>query len=232
MALILNIDTATETAGICLAKDGKVLGTAVNESQQDHASWLQPAVSKLVLEARVTMQQLDAVAVTIGPGSYTGLRVGLASAKGLCYALKIPLITESTLKTMAFAAVNELFPLQEVAADQPILICPMIDARRMEVFTGVYDTNLEEKMPESALILEKNSFAELLEKNAILFIGNGSPKWKPICGSSNAYYVEKALEIAPNLALIAEKKYREQQFSDLAYTEPAYLKEFYTYIKK
>ncbi len=230
MALILNIDTATETAGICLARDGQSLGELENGRQQDHASWLQPAVSSLLQQSGVTMQQLDAIAVTLGPGSYTGLRVGLASAKGLCYALQIPLITESTLKVMAAGALNKLLSPEQITSG--LLLCPMIDARRMEVFTAVYDTNLSENMPESAQALEKNSFADLLSESKILFFGSGSSKWKHICENTMARYSEKTLKLAPQLALLAEKKYQSHQFSDLAYTEPAYLKEFYTYIKK
>src|SRR5579872_6938935 len=124
MALILNIDTATEEAGISLAADGEVMAMAVNPQQRDHAAWLHSAVEKMMHDAGTRITDLQAVAVTAGPGSYTGLRVGMAAAKGFCYALNIPLITENTLKVMAMAA-----------RDQTVsegLLCPMIDARRME----------------------------------------------------------------------------------------------------
>jgi len=230
MALILNIDTATEEAGVCLARDGQPLGILMNNSQQDHASWLQPAVNELLSGAGVGVKELDAVAVTLGPGSYTGLRVGLASAKGLCYALQIPLITESTLKVMALAMMAEAEKYQDEG--RPLLLCPMIDARRMEVFTAVFNNKAEVVEPEAALILEKNSFANLLQDNNILFAGSGAPKWKPVCDSPYARYAENALKISTHLAFVAEAKFQNKQFSDLAYTEPAYLKEFYTYIKK
>jgi tRNA threonylcarbamoyladenosine biosynthesis protein TsaB len=135
MALILNIDTATETGGICIAEEGKTLAMAVNPEQKDHASWLHPAVEKIMRDAGCGMKDLQAVAVTAGPGSYTGLRVGMAAAKGFCYALGIPLITENTLKVMALAAKEQ--------APGDGLLCPMIDARRMEVFTAVYQNDLE-----------------------------------------------------------------------------------------
>src|SRR6186713_64350 len=146
MALILNIDTATEQGGICLAKEGKPLALATNKEPKDHAGWLHPAIEKLMRETGHRMKDLQAVAITAGPGSYTGLRVGMAAAKGFCYALDIPLITESTLKVMAFAAREQSSPTG--------LLCPMIDARRMEVFTALYSTDLVEIMPATAMVIE------------------------------------------------------------------------------
>src|SRR6266513_982784 len=129
MSLLLNIDTAIETASICLSKDGNVLHLSINENQKDHAAWLTVAIQEMMQNSGYQLNQLNAIAVTIGPGSYTGLRVGLSTAKGLCYVLKIPLLTIGTLEMMAFAA-----------KQNPVdLLCPMIDARRMEVFTAVYD---------------------------------------------------------------------------------------------
>src|SRR5882762_5440642 len=145
MALILNIDTATELASVSLSKEGQSLALLQNKDQKDHASWLHPAIEKMMQETGFRMQELDAVAVTAGPGSYTGLRVGMAAAKGFCYALNIPLITESTLKVMAFAAREQTEPEG--------LYCPMIDARRMEVFTALYSTDLVEIIPATAMVI-------------------------------------------------------------------------------
>src|ERR1051325_9884884 len=143
MALILNIDTAIETASICLSEDKNVLKFAINENQKDHAAWLSVAIKTLMKEAGIQLNQLNTIAVTIGPGSYTGLRVGLSAAKGLCYALNIPLITIGTLEMMAMAAKEE--PVD--------LLCPMIDARRLEVFTAVYNKKMEEVRSPHSLIL-------------------------------------------------------------------------------
>ena len=141
--MILNIDTATEEASVCLSQDGNVIHTLLNDSQKDHAAWIQVAINTLLQKEGYTMQQIQAVAVTHGPGSYTGLRVGMASAKGICFALQIPLITINTLQVMAFGAINQWRSLAE-NMKLPLCFCPMIDARRMEVFTAVYNEALEE----------------------------------------------------------------------------------------
>lgn len=233
MGLILNIDTATENGSICLARDGAAITTMVNREQKDHASWLQPAIAQLVREAGCTMQQLEAVGVTAGPGSYTGLRVGMATAKGLCYALHIPLITESTLKVIAYAT-REGLQLSRAESPMllpPVLLCPMIDARRMEVFTAVYSMDLEEVIPGGACILDAHSFNKELANNRLIFCGNGMVKWKPLSNHSNAMFYEGASYTAAQLAALIEQRFQQQQWADLAYAEPAYLKEFYSHIK-
>ncbi len=141
MGLILNIDTATETAQVSFAKDGKVLQSLTNELQKDHASFLQTAIQQLAKKNNLILTDVDGIAVTAGPGSYTGIRVGMASAKGLCYALNKPLIAINTLQVLTVAAQQELNNASE------ILFCPMIDARRMEVFTAIYNNTLAEILP-------------------------------------------------------------------------------------
>lgn len=232
MGLILNIDTATEHAGICLAKDGAVVANSVNRDQRDHASWIQPAIAQMMEQSGYTMQQLEAVAVTAGPGSYTGLRVGLATAKGLCYALNIPLITESTLKVIAYAtrASMQLSTAQSTE-DIPVFLCPMIDARRMEVFTGVYNQDLEEVVPGGAIILDESSFNKELENNHLIFCGNAVGKWKPLCKHSQAMFYEGHPHTAADLAMLAEQAFQQRRWADLAYAVPAYLKEFHSGIK-
>lgn len=232
MGLILNIDTATEQAGICLAADGVAVASMVNRDQKDHASWIQPAIAQLMREAGYTMQALQAVAVTAGPGSYTGLRVGMATAKGLCYALNIPLITESTLKVIAYATrrAMELSSTQSTES-LPIFLCPLIDARRMEVFTGVYSVDLEVVVPDGACVLDESSFNKELENNRLIFCGNGVAKWKHLCRHSHAMFYEGPPHTAADLAGLSEQGFQLKQWADLAYTEPAYLKEFYSNIK-
>jgi len=223
MALILNIDTATEKAGICLAEDGQLLAMAVNPEQKDHASWLHPAVEKMMHETGHRMKDLRAVAVTAGPGSYTGLRVGMAAAKGFCYALDIPLITENTLKVMALAA------REQTPSDG--LLCPMIDARRMEVFTAVYRNDLEEIMPTVAMIVDEHSFETYLSDRQMSFFGGGSYKCKPIITASSAAFIE--INYHPRyLGILSFLRYLQREFTGLAYSEPAYTKEFYTHIRK
>ena len=226
MALIVAIDTAVDTAGVCLSKDNQVLGFLENERQKDHASWIHTAIRRLMNEAGLEMKLLNAVAVTAGPGSYTGLRVGMATAKGLCYALKIPLIAENTLKVMAYAVKQEdrqTLP----GAGSPVLICPMIDARRMEVFTALFNDKLEEIIPSAAKILDPLSFNNYLQNSAILFCGNGNVKWKGLTVHNNAYF-SSIRHNALHLAALAAEKLSHGQFSDLVYAEPLYLKNFYT----
>ena len=217
MSLILNIDTAIETASICLSNDRNVLQLSVNENQKDHAAWLTIAIQKMMKDAGYELSQLKAIAITIGPGSYTGLRVGLSAAKGLCYVLNIPLITIGTLEMMAAAAKDE-------ATD---LLCPMIDARRMEVFTAVYNKKLEEIKSSHALIIDNDSFSELLSKNSILFFGNGSKKLQTVLNHPHASF-KKIVYNASNMVTLANDRLMTLQFADLTYVEPFYLKEFFT----
>lgn len=220
MALILNIDTAIETASVCLTKDSELIQLAVNNNQKDHATWLHTAIADLIKKAGYTTGQLQAVAVSIGPGSYTGLRVGLASAKGFCYALKIPLIAISTLKMIAFAIKNSGIKDENI-------ICPMIDARRMEVFTALYDVDLIEKQEAQAKIIDENSFSAMLKENKIIFGGNGSKKLQKTIASSNAFFNEVPVN-ASHLAELSYNCFRNKEFVSLAYTEPLYIKEFYS----
>ena len=223
MSLILNIDTATEMAHISLAKDGEVLQQLFNDSQKDHAAFLQPSIKFLFDNNSLKIKNIDAVAITAGPGSYTGLRVGMASAKGICYALNKPLITINTLEVLAASAM-QLLPGKIIS--QSILLCPMMDARRMEVYTAIYNSTLETILPPCAMLLHENSFAGNLEKEELLFFGNGSIKWKSICSSPSAFF--DVVAIMPEaLARLSFSRFNNNSFSDLAAIQPAYLKEFY-----
>jgi tRNA threonylcarbamoyladenosine biosynthesis protein TsaB len=221
MGLLLCIDTAQETASVCLAKDEKLLGLLINREQREHASWLHGAIQTILQEHAVELASLDAIAVSNGPGSYTGLRVGLAAAKGLCYALNIPLITLSTLRVMASAMQDKC----------PGLLCPLIDARRMEVYTAVYDKNLEEKLPPLAMILNETSFAEFLSNEILIFAGNGREKLQKLIAHPNAVFI-KAEFSAANLLRLANKHLEDRSFADLAYAEPFYIKDFYAPVRK
>lgn len=223
MALILNIDTATEKASICLAQDGKMLALAENVSPKEHATWLHPAVEQMMRDAGYHLRDLDAVAVTSGPGSYTGLRVGMAAAKGFCYALDIPFIAEDTLRTMAFAAKE-----QQVQTD---FLCPMIDARRMEVFTALYRSDMTMVLPSSAMVVDENSYSTWLKDHDLSFFGDGSGKCKPIITSPRAHFIEVNYH-AGYLGIIAFLRYLRKEFTGLVYSEPAYTKEFYTHTRK
>lgn len=221
MPLILNIDTAVQVSSICLADGENVLSVLTSPTEKESASWLHVAIKDLLSQTGHTVQELAAVSVSAGPGSYTGLRVGMATAKGLCYALSIPLISINTLQMMAAS----------LTASTTDLLCPMIDARRMEVFTALYTTSLAEVMPSTPLILNDTSFATWLEKSSITFFGNGSMKAASVIKHSNAVFATGYANAA-NMVMLAANKFEQNQFSGLAYTEPLYGKGFHSPIPK
>jgi tRNA threonylcarbamoyladenosine biosynthesis protein TsaB len=217
MNLILNIDTSLETSTVCLSDADRVLKMTASEDQKEHASWIHKAIEGLFMDTATTPGDLSAVGVSIGPGSYTGLRVGLATAKGFCYALNIPLICNNTLEMMTVAVLKE-------DAD---LFCPLIDARRMEVFTAVYNKEMIELQSPSAKIIDENSFQDLLSENRILFFGNGVAKVQQLVKNPNAKWGVHWGN-SSHLSVLTYQKFLQKKFSDLAYTEPLYVKEFYS----
>jgi tRNA threonylcarbamoyladenosine biosynthesis protein TsaB len=216
MALILNIDTSIENASVCIAEDDKPIAVANREGRQDHAAWLHVAIQDLLNQNKIATGTLAAVAVSIGPGSYTGLRLGLSTAKGLCYALGIPLLTISSLKMVAYAS----------SAYDTELICPLIDARRMEVFTAVYDRKYKALLKPQALVIDSNSFSGLLSQHTITFCGNAIQKLQSLITHPHALF-SRADSNATHLAYFAFQDFLHKNFADLAYVEPEYLKEFY-----
>lgn len=221
MALILNIDTAVDTASVCLADDGRILSIEKNERQKDHAAWLHPAIKEVFEKNNWELKTIDAIAVTGGPGSYTGLRIGMAAAKGVCYALNKPLIILNTLHVMANAAKG---------VHKADLLCPMIDARRMEVFTAIYSKDLQIIKEPAAIEINEKSFDEELLTNSICFFGNGSTKFQPMKKNQKAIF-SNIISDAASMISLSEEKFKQKEFADLAYAEPLYLKEFYTPVK-
>lgn len=226
MSLILNIDTTSENAQVSFAENSIVLSALTNNTQKDHASFLQQAIQQLIKTTGIELKNMDAIAVAAGPGSYTGLRVGMASAKGLCYALKKPLIALNTLEILTVLALEEFEEKNE-----EVLFCPMIDARRMEVFTAVYNKALHPLLTPCALVLDESSFEELISKSKILFFGNGSAKWKLICNHTNAQF-QKIINQSGSMAKLAHHYLSTKKFVDLAYSEPFYIKDFQSVITK
>lgn len=198
-----------------------MLAAAQNIHTRESAAWLQPAIKNLMQDAGKELQQLKAISVSAGPGSYTGLRVGMASAKGLCYALNIPLITINTLQAMASQA------LTQINDGTNALLCPMIDARRMEVFTGIYDRELKEVMQPTNIIVEQNSFDEWLAAAPVYFFGNGSNKVKHLLINGNAQFIDVHVS-AESLVQLAFQEFEKNNFAQLAYAEPMYVKAFYS----
>lgn len=219
MAKILIIDTAVEIAGICLSEGTEIIGEERNTNLKEHAGWLQPAIKRLLNTAHLPINEIDAIAVSAGPGSYTGLRVAMASAKGLCYAISKPLIAMNTLRIMAIAASKQIGP--------GFYFCPMIDARRMEVFTALYDYQLVELMKPQAMVLDPGSFDPWLIQSPVAFFGNGAGKYKDLLKNQEAIFREISVEAADSVDLAA-LMYVRKDFSDLVYAEPFYIKPFYT----
>ncbi len=219
MSLILNIDTASEIGAVSLSLEGKVLQERKNLQQKDHAYWIHIAMEDILKEQAVSIRELKAIAVVGGPGSYTGIRVGMATAKGLAYTLGIPLIILNSLELMAFAA-------SKFAGDSDLL-CPMIDARRMEVYTAIYDPTLNIILNPCAIILDSDSFFKYRKYNRLLYFGSGSDKWNRLQNHDNALFID-TYYTQSDTSLLSYNCYLERTFSDLAYSSPIYLKEFHS----
>ncbi len=219
---ILNMETATTNCSVALSINGitKVLKEDKSKSYS-HAEKLHLFIEQALKEANISKEQLDAVAVSKGPGSYTGLRIGVSSAKGLCFALNIPLISVPTLQSLALQA-----------NVQDGLVVPMIDARRMEVYTSSYTPVGKEQEPTRALILDENAFAKNLEETRVHFIGNGVMKFKELCKHENAVFLPEILPSAKEMSNLSYDKFRQGLFEDVAYFEPYYLKDFMVGAKK
>lgn len=226
MALLLNIDTATEHASVCLSKDNLVLHELHSPDQKNHASFIQSAINELVRIAGIALKDIDAIAVSAGPGSYTGLRVGMSTAKGLCYALNKPLILVNTLQVIASAAIH-YFTGKDETLNASTLICPMIDARRMEVFTAVYNNDLSEVASPIAMILDSTSFSTILQQHKVIFCGSGVQKAPSAFTHKNAVFITLQ-HSAKDMVTLAANAYTVRHFADIAYSEPFYLKEFFS----
>lgn len=219
MGLILCYETSTTNCSVALARDGEVLAIRELNEGYTHAENITVFSYDVLKEAKLTINNLDAVAVSKGPGSYTGLRIGVSAAKGIAYSLNIPFIGISTLKSLALSG-------KQMNKSEELLYCPMIDARRLEVYCAVYDSSLTAVQPDHARILDAASFQEVLERNKILFLGDGSEKAKQLIIHPNALFAEGVYPSAITLAKLAEDAFRLQDFEDLALFEPYYLKDF------
>lgn len=224
MALILNIDTSTSVCSVALAKNGQVVAQKENNEGLNHSVLLGTYISDILKETGTDPHQLDAVAISVGPGSYTGLRIGVSMVKGLCFGTGKPIIAVPTLQALALSVSSRL---QEDA-----LYCPMIDARRMEVYTAFFDKHNKTVFDTKAEVIDENSFADLLAAHKIYFFGNGSGKIKSILTSPNACFIENVETSASHMAGISEQKFKDGIFEDVAYFEPFYLKEFIATIPK
>lgn len=216
MALILNIETTTTNCSVSLSYEGEILVLKEdNNANYSHAEWLHVFIEDIIASSDYQLKDIDAVAVSKGPGSYTGLRIGVSAAKGLCFALDKPLISISTLEALA----------HQVSATEGVII-PMLDARRMEVYSAIFDSSYKEIRKIEAQILDETSFVSYLEKGLVYFVGNGVEKTKTLLTSANAVFVDDKLPSAREMGAIAEIKYKKNDIEDVAYFEPYYLKDF------
>ncbi|MEA4974764.1 MAG: tRNA (adenosine(37)-N6)-threonylcarbamoyltransferase complex dimerization subunit type 1 TsaB [Paludibacter sp.] len=220
--VILHIETSTHVCSVALSEQEKCIFQQSNYDGMNHAAMLSLFIQDALDLLKESDKKLDAVAVSSGPGSYTGLRIGVSTAKGLCYGLNIPLISISTLEIMTIAA------MQKHAPTKHDLFVPMIDARRMEVYDVIFDSNRKIIRDTAASIINENSYTELLEKSQVFFFGNGAAKCKQVITSPNAIFIEDIHPLAENMIEPALKKYQQELFEDVAYFEPFYLKEFQT----
>lgn len=225
MPLILHIETATDVCSVALARDGVLLSLKESSIRNSHASVITQFIDEAIKSANLELNAIDAVAVSKGPGSYTGLRIGVATAKGLCYALDKPMIAIPTLQAMACGIQNSEFRIQN--SEFKILFCPMIDARRMEVYYAIYDINGKEVRETRAEIIGEDSLSDLLSDHTIIFGGDGSTKCREVLKSQkNAIFLDHFEASAQFMISLAEDKFNGKEFEDLAYFEPYYLKDF------
>ncbi len=214
--IILNLETTTKNCSVSLSSDGDLIALKeINDGRYSHAENLHPFIASLLQETGYTYKDLSAVAVSKGPGSYTGLRIGVSAAKGLCFALDIPLIATDTLEALA----------RTTKINQGIIV-PMLDARRMEVYQAVFSSDYTKVEAIKAQVITEQSYDDLLAKGKVFFVGDAVEKCQSVIGHPNAVFVEHKLPSAKEMCLLSYQKYRTSDFEDLAYFEPYYLKDF------
>jgi tRNA threonylcarbamoyladenosine biosynthesis protein TsaB len=231
MPAILIIETSTEICSVALSQNGQVIDLIESGEGQNHARLTSVFAEQLLTRNNLTTKDLSAVAVSRGPGSYTGLRIGVSTAKGICYAGNIPLIAVGTLEAMAkHVSLNHVqYGIQEL---KPTLYCPMIDARRMEVFSMLLDQNGNTVKPITAEVIDESFLSEEMKLNQIVFFGNGSEKCENVIHSENAVFIGKVVASASHMTELVWQAYTKTQFEDVAYFEPFYLKDFVATVSK
>ncbi len=220
MPLILNIETATKVCSVSLAKGNTMLSNRISYEDKSHSELVTVFVQQIIEELQIDIKTIDAVAVSKGPGSYTGLRIGVSAAKGIAYGIDKPLISVNTLQTMVCMVLNNN------DFDKNTLFCPMIDARRMEVYTAVYDINCKQIREIKAEIIDENSFNKLLDNNKVVFFGDGANKCKNTILHENAIFIDDITPLSNYMVKLAFENFKNKQFEDVAYFEPFYLKDF------
>ncbi len=233
MGLIINIETATNVCSVAIANNGELISFRESLTDKSHSALLGVFVEEILKENKIPVSQLDAIAVSKGPGSYTGLRIGVSTAKGLCYGGNIPLISLNTLKIMTFGLINNHF-LNKISftSTDNILLCPVIDARRLEVFTAIYDHLNNTIEDTNAKIIKSTSYEKYLKKKKLIFFGTGANKCSKIIENKNAIFIENFNTSARYMISLSEEAYNKKKFENVAYFEPYYLKDFIATIPK
>ncbi len=231
MNIILIIESSTEVCSVSVLKDGQLLDTEESGLGQNHARLITVFADKLLKRNNILPEELSAIAVSKGPGSYTGLRIGVSTAKGFCYAANIPLIAVGTLEAMAkHVALNA--QQYQIPTSKPVLFCPMIDARRMEVYSLLLNESGQALKPISAQIIDQTFLNSELETNTVVFFGNGAPKCANVITSPNAVFLNKINASAKFMSELVWEAYNNKHFEDVAYFEPFYLKDFVVTVSK
>jgi len=216
LAIILNIETSTKNCSVSIADSGKIIAIKeLNNGSYSHAEVLHPFIENILTEGSISKDKIDAIAVSKGPGSYTGLRIGVSAAKGLSFALSIPLISIDTLTALSFA----------VSVDKGIIV-PMLDARRMEVYSAIFDKQHQKIREIKAEIIDETSFLAALEQGEVHFLGDGAHKCKEIITHKNAVFIDDMFPSSREMAMLSYHKFKKNDFEDVAYFEPFYLKDF------
>ena len=228
MPTLLALETSTTACSVALSINGKIIAQRQTDQPNSHAQTLTVFIDEVMKESGLAYQSLDAIAVSEGPGSYTGLRIGVSSAKGLCYALSKPLIAISTLQTMCL----QVQRLNATLISPQTLLVPMIDARRMEVYSAIYNSKSEIMRAVEAEIITEEAYSTLLNENHILFFGNGAEKCTETIIHPNAQYIHNIVPLASDMLTLAEASFAQNKFVDIAYFEPFYLKEFMVSLPK
>ncbi len=217
LAIILNIETATKNCSVSLAKNGRLMTfKELNDSSYSHGENLHVFIEDIIKEANIAFSDIEAIAVSKGPGSYTGLRIGVSSAKGLSFSLDKPLIAVDTLGSLA----------RSVEIQENEIVIPLLDARRMEVYSAVFDAYYTKIRETKAEVIDNNSFQEYLKKGKVYFLGDGAEKCKEILTHKNAIFLDGYFPSAKQMAEVSYEKYSQNDMEDVAYFEPFYLKDF------
>ncbi len=221
MALILNIETSVSICSVNVARDGLCLYESIGATENDHIAQLTSLTIEALKNTDNKLSNLDAVAISAGPGSYTGLRIGVSTAKGFCHAINKPLLAISTLQSM-------VSPLLSHYNDAETQFCPLIDARRLEVYTAIYSKDGLEVLAPQPLILEEGSFDKFLDKNNVVFFGSGLEKSKPYLRHPRSFFFDAHQQLSSNMCALSYKHYVNEKFEDLGYYQPNYLKPYYS----